>query len=318
MKKNKILILVFIVTLIFSFSKINTIFGVDPDLPQWQVGNWWKLNIEISGEVNSVGTTTYTIVGNNVDIVQNGQNYNCYQINAIGTGTIFGDIDGTRIGGTWTLTERHYYTKSEQSWVGFYSTYEDTISVNDNSGITPISTVQDEFSSKTILDITFNPPFEANKGYPLTVGESWSAATIETIKKETTINGDTESSTENEAYSKTFLVLQKETITIAIGETDAYIIKRTDPDGAYAEIFYSPEVGFDVKQIEYDSTGTIQTSMELLSYEYQSIGDNSNLLATGKFTIIVMVLVISAIVAIYILKKKMKSQNDVVMRKLLR
>ena len=307
----------FIVTLIFSFSKINTIFGVDPDLPQWQVGNWWKLNIEISGEVNSVGTTTYTIVGKNVDIVQNGQNYNCYQINAIGTGTIFGDIDGTRIGGTWTLTERHYYTKSEQSWVGFYSTYEDTISVNDNSGITPISTVQDEFSSKTILDITFNPPFEANKGYPLTVGESWSAATTETIKKETTINGDTESSTENEAYSKTFLVLQKETISTAIGETDAYIIKRTDPDGAYAEIFYSPEVGFDVKQIEYDSTGTIQTSMELLSYEYQSIGDNSNFLATGTFTIIVMVLVISAIVAIYILKKKMKSQNDVVMRKLL-
>jgi len=308
---------VFIVTLIFSFSKINTIFGVDPDLPQWQVGNWWKLNIEISGEVNSVGTTTYTIVGNNVDIVQNGQNYNCYQINAIGTGTIFGDIDGTRIGGTWRLTERHYYTKSEQSWVGFYSTYEDTISVNDNSGITPISTVQDEFSSKTILDITFNPPFEANKGFPLTVGESWSAATTETIKKETTINGDTESSTENEAYSKTFLVLQKETISTAIGETDAYIIKRTDPDGAYAEIFYSPEVGFDVKQIEYDSTGTIQTSMELLSYEYQSIGDNSNFLATGTFTIIVMVLVISAIVAIYILKKKMKSQNDVVMRKLL-
>jgi len=307
-------------TLIFSFSKINTSFGVDTDLPQWQVGNWWKLNIEISGEVNSVGTTTYTIVGNNVDIVQNGQNFNCYQIDAIGSGTIFGDIDGTRIGGTWILTERHYYTKFEQSWVGFYSTYEDTISVIDNSGVTPISTVQDEISSKTILDITFNPPFEANKGFPLTVGESWSATTTETIKKETTINGNTESSTENEAYTKTFLVLQKETITTSIGETDAYIIKRTDPDGAYAEIFYSPEMGFDVKQIEYDSTGKIQTFMELLSYEYQSIGDNSNLLATGTFTImiIVIILMISAIVTIYILKKKMKRQNDVVMRNLLR
>ena len=110
-------------TLIFSFSNINTSFGVDPDLPQWQVGNWWKLNIEISGEINSVGTTTYTIVGNNVNVVQNGQNFNCYQIDAIGSGTIFGDIDGRGIGGTWTLTERHYYTKSEQSWVGFYSTF---------------------------------------------------------------------------------------------------------------------------------------------------------------------------------------------------
>ena len=149
--------------------------------------------------------------------------------------------------------------------------------------------------------------------------ESWSAATTETIKKETTINGNTESSTENEAYTKTFLVLRKETITTSVGETDVYLIKRTDPDGAYAEIFYSPEVGFDVKQIEYDSTGTIQTFMELLSYEYQSIGDNSNLLATGTFTIIIIIiLVFSAIVAIYIFKKKMKSQNYVLMRNLLR
>jgi hypothetical protein len=285
---------------------MNTSFGVDPDFPRWQVGNWWKFNIEISGEINLVGTYTFTVVSDNFDVFQNGQNFNCYQIDVLGGGTIYGDIYGTGIGGTWTVTEQQYYTKSDQSWVKMYSTYEETISANGYSGGTPISTIQDEITSKMIFDITYNPPFEANKGFPLTVGKSWSAATTETIKTETSINGNTESTTESEAYTKTFLVLRKELISISIGETEAYVIKRTDHDGAYAETYYSPEVGTDVKMIEYDSTGTIISTMELLSYEYQSIGDDSNLLATGTFTIliIVLILVVFAIVTIYVLKKK--------------
>ena len=314
MKKIKILILLFITSLILSFSTINTSFGADPDFPQLQVGDWWKFNIEISGEINLVGTYTFTVVGDNVDVFQNGQNFNCYQIDLLGGGTIYGEIVGIGIGGTWTLTEQHYYTKSDISWVKIYSTYEDTISANDNSGGTPISTIQDGITSKSILDVIYNPPFEANKGFPLTVGKSWSAATTETIKAETTINGNTESTTESEAYTKTFLVMRKELITISIGETEAYVIKRTDPDGAYAETYYSPEVGTDVKMIEYDSIGTIQSTMELLSYEYQSIGDDSQLLTTGIFPILIIVLigVISAIVTIYFLRKKktgIKSQT---------
>ncbi len=306
MKKIKILILLFIAPLILSFSTINTSFGADPDFPRWQVGNWWKFNIEISGEVNLVGTITYTVVSDDVDVFQNGQDFNCYQIDVLGGGTIYGDIDSIGIGGTWTTTERHNYMKSDQSWVAIYSTYEETISVNDDSGITTISSVQDEITIKTTVDTTYNPPFEANKGFPLTVGKSWSAATTETTKTQTTVNGNTESKTESEAYTKTFLVLRKESITLSIGEIETYIIKRTDPDGAYAETYYSPEVGTDVKMIEYDSTGTIQSTMELLSYEYQSIGDDSNLLATGTFTILIIVsiIVISAIASIYLLKKK--------------
>ena len=307
MTKIKILILLFITSFILSFSTINTVFGVDPDFPRWQIGDWWKSNVEISVvDFKLVGTTTFTVVGTDVEVVQNGQNFNCYQIDANSVGTIHGASDSTGISGTWTLTERSYYTKSDQSWVTYYSTYEDTISFNGNSGGTPISTIQDKISSKTILDITFNPPFEANKGFPLTVGESWSAATTETIKTETTIFGNTESTTESEAYTKTFLVLRKEILPISIGETEAYIIKRTDPDGAYAEIYYSPEVGFDVKQIEYDSTGTIKTTMELSSYNYQSNRDDSNLFATGTFTTIIigLILLISAVVTFYVMKKK--------------
>ena len=46
-KKIKILIFLFIVTLIFSFLSRNISLGADPDFPRWQVGNWWKFNIEI-------------------------------------------------------------------------------------------------------------------------------------------------------------------------------------------------------------------------------------------------------------------------------
>ena len=319
MKIRITLILLFIVALIFSFSAINTSYGADPDLPGWQVGNWWRFNIEISGDINLIGTITYTVVSDNIDVFQNGQDFNCYQIDVLAGGTIYGDSEGNGIGGTWTATERHYYMKSDQSWVAFYSTYEETISIIDDSGVTPISLVQDEITSKSTFETTYNPPFESNKGFPVTVGKSWSVATTETTMIQTTINGNSETTTESEAYTKTFLVMRKESIMLSIGETETFVIKRTDPDGVYAETYFSPEIGFDVKQIEYDASGTLQVSMELINYQYQLSGDDSHLLTTEIFTILIFVLIImiSAIVTIYLLKKKktdIKSQtNDTLM-----
>ncbi|MHA2330152.1 MAG: hypothetical protein ACXACR_16660 [Candidatus Hodarchaeales archaeon] len=256
-----------------------------------------------------VGTSTYTVVSDDIDVHQNGQDFNCYQIDVSGGGT----ISGNGMEGNWTLTGRHYYLKSDQSWVATHSTYEDTVSINDASDITLISLIADRtITMKIVIDTTYNPPFEANKGFPLTVGKSWSATTTETSKTETMANGDTESKTESETYTKTFLVLRKESITIFTGEVETYTIKRTDPDGACAEGYYCPEVGFDVKMMGYDSDGTLRTTLELLNYEYQSIGDDSNFLAAGMFPILVIVslIVISAIAAIYLLKQNKNFQTS--------
>ena len=220
----------------------------------------------------------------------------------LGGGTVYGN----GLDGNWTLTGQHYYLKSDQSWVATHSTYEDKVLVVDDSDIIPISLIAERIvTMKIIINTTYNPPFEANKGFPLTVGESWSAATTETSKTQTIVNGDSESSTESEVYTKTFQVLRKETINIPTGEVETYSVKRTDPDGAYVEGYYSPRVGFDVKMIEYDSNGTLQTTMELLDYEYQSTEDDTDLLATGIFPIllIALILMISAIAAFYLLKK---------------
>ena len=312
MKKFRIVLLLFWVILLFSVN-LNTGYGADPDFPEWQVGNWWKFNVEISAQntgVGYVGTQTITVVNDDVNVFQNGQDFNCYQIEMIGGGTIFGEFDGSGISGTWTVTENHYYTKSEFSWVNIYSTYEEIISFNSNSGISSISTVQDKNSYKSISNVSYNPPFEANKGFPLTVGKSWSATTTETVETLITINGNSESTTESEAYTKTFLVLRKQSITTSIGDTEVYVIKRTDPDGAYGETYYSPDVGTDVKMVEYDSTGTIQVSMELLSYEYTP--RTSLLLFTAEILpilLVVSIIIISTILIIYFLKRK-KTDNQ--------
>lgn len=323
MIKNKILVLILLLgfTLFFSIC-LNNGYGTSnsPETPQWQIGNWWKFDIKISGEIDLVGAVTFTVVSDNIDVSPNEQKFNCYQINVSGGGTLQGNIDGNRIEGTWTETERQYYTKSEQSWVAVYSTYEETFSLNDDSGTTRISLAADEITSKTTYETTYNPPFEANKGFPLTVGKTWSATTTETTKTETTVNGIIESSTDSEIYTKTFNVLRKESLPLPIGEIETYVTKRTDPDGAYAENYYSPEVGFDVKQIEYDSKGTIQLSIELLEYGYQANGDDPQELPTGIFQILVVTLIMaiiamSSIAAIYFLKKKkagsLSQSNDI-------
>ena len=309
-KLRTIVLLLGLVSILFI--TLKTGFAADPDFPQWRIGNYWKYNIEFTiDDINFIGTQTFTVINDDVNIFQNGQNFNCYQIALLGNGTIYGEIEGSGIAGTWTVTEEHYYTKSDMSWVKIHSNYEETISAYDNSGITTISTIQNKIISKILLDVVYDPPFEANKGFPLSSGKNWSAATTESVKRETTINGNTESTTESEAYTKTFSVLRKESITVSIGEVETYVIQRTDPDGAHAEIYYSPEIGTDIKQIEYDSTGKISSSMELLSYEYFSTEDEFNLFTTGIFLILIIALIIiSVTLTIYFLKKKKRAFNS--------
>jgi hypothetical protein len=295
-------------TLLFSTCVVSG-YGakVSPELPKWQVGNWWKFNIEISGEANLVGTYTYKVVNDDVDILQNEQNLNCYQIDTSGEGTLSSEVDGNEIEGTWTITEQQYYMKSDQSWVAIKSTLQETFSVKNDSGATRISLVQDEkITSTTTIETTYNPPFEANKAYPLTVGESWSASTNETTTTQTVINWNLEYTTETKSYTKTFLVLRKESTTLPIGETETYVVKRTDPDGAYAESYYSPEAGFDIKQIEYNSTGTVQVTLELLDYFYPTVEDNPQLLTTETLQILTIPIIIAIIIIAVILLLKRK------------
>ncbi|MCW4034823.1 MAG: hypothetical protein NWF03_05615 [Candidatus Bathyarchaeota archaeon] len=286
--------------------------AVNPDVPEWHVGDWWKFNVEVSGDASLVGIYTFTIVDDNVDVSQNGQTFNCYKLDISGSGTIYGNVYGLGLSGSWSSEEYQYYTKSDLSLVSVHSTYDETVTVTDGSEISTVSLVADEtVVSRLITDIKYNPPFEVNKGFPLTVGKSWSAATTETKETQTTISGTTESATETDSYTKTFLVLGKESTTVSAGEFETYVIKRTDPDGAYAETWHSPQVGFDIKQIEYDSTGTSYFTVELLDYEHlnsqPTVVDDTQSLTTEMVLILAsfsIVIAVFAVVVIYLLKHK--------------
>jgi hypothetical protein len=285
--------------------------AVSPEVPEWQVGDWWKFSVEVSGDASLVGTYTFTIENDNIDVSQNGKTFNCYKIDISGGGTIYGDVYGMGVSGSWSSTEQQYYTKSDLSLVSVYSTYDETVTVTDNSGVTTVSSVADEtIISQVIMETKYNPPFEVNKGFPLSAGKNWSAATTETTKTQTTIGGNTEFATETDSYTKTFLVLAKEFTAVSVGDFETYVIKRTDPDGAYAETWHSPQVGFDIKQIEHDSTGTSYATMELLDYERhdsQQIVNDSQFLTAEMIPILASfsaIIAVSAIIIIFLLKHK--------------
>jgi len=67
-----------------------------------------------------------------------------------------------------------------------------------------------------------------------------------------------------------------------------------------------PKVGTNIKETEYDSTGNLKITIELLDYEYQSPEDTSQLLSIDLFSIMIIVSigVISGIAIIYLLKIK--------------
>lgn len=288
--------------------------NVSPELPQWHDGDWWTFSIEISGETNLVGKYTFTVVNDDVNISQNEQNFNCYQINASGEGMLSGEVEGNQIRGTWTITEQQYYRKSDQSWVATYSTYREKFTVGDDSEIKQISLVQDKkITSTTTIETTYDPPFEANKGFPLTVGESWSAATTETTTTQTATNWNLESKTETETYTKVFSVLRKEWVTLPIGETETYVVKITDPDGAYSEMYYSPDVAFDVKQVDYDSTGTVQVTLKLSDYFYPTAEysqQHFSKIEILKILIILAIVAITFVAAVLLLKRRRTDQQS--------
>jgi hypothetical protein len=272
-------------------------------MPEWKVGDWWQHRIEVSGEASLVGTYTITVVDDSFVISQNGQDFTCFLLVVSGDGTIYGTVNGLGLSGTWTTTEYHYYTKPDQSWVKITSTYDETVTV---SGSGASAGQSQTVTSRLVTENLYNPPFESNKGYPLSVGKSWSAATAETKQTQTTIGGNTETVTETDSYTKNFQVLRKESTTVSAGEFETYVTKRTDPNGAYAETFYSSQVGFDVKQIEYDSTGNAYLTLELLDYKTQTTPTNdAQVSATNMLELLIIssIIAVSAVVVILLLKR---------------
>jgi len=239
--------------LVLSAICVGTVVGVnEAEMPKYSVGDKWRVNIDYKEGIGLLGTGTYEITGDSVEVTQFGEHYVCYECKFTGNGTVY----GLNVTGTWTMDIMMYDQKSDLSDVKSTSITYATLTYAGESHM-----------MKTVTETTYDPPLESG-GYPLTLGKSWSAATTELETTQTTIDGDFNEEIDNTTYTRSYLVLRTELTTVSAGEFETFVIKATDPDGSYSENYYSPEAGFSVKGREYDETGKLVTSMELLEYSY--------------------------------------------------
>lgn len=242
--------------LVLSTICVGTVVGVNEvEMPKYSVGDKWKFSVDYKEEMGMLGTVTQEITGDSVGITQFGKSYVCYEFSFSCSGTVYGELYGQGVTGTWTMNGKSYTQKSDLSEV------KDTMTTD-----VTFTYAGESHTMKQVIETTYDPPLESSG--PLTVGKSWSAATTKTTTTQTTIDGQVDQETDTTTYTKSYLVLRTEPTTVSAGEFETFVIKATDPDGSYSESYNSPEVGGSVKQMGYDETGKLVMTMELLEYSY--------------------------------------------------
>ncbi len=58
-------------------------------------------------------------------------------------------------------------------------------------------------------------------------------------------------------------------MSVSAGTFGTFLIRCTDQDGSYSELYYSPEVGNYVKELYYDEFDILVKSAELIDYTYK-------------------------------------------------
>lgn len=295
MNKSYVLIILLIILYASFTEHVRTGFGEanEVELPKWSVGDMWKFSADYKYKISMLGTVTEEITSDSRIISQYGSSYECYESNVTGGGTVYGQLFGEGITGTWVMKAKDYYQKSDLSLVKMTSEIEAvfmyaTVSVTMNQ----------------IMEVVYNPPLEGNKGFPLTVGESWSATTTETTMTQTTYDGEVDSSTNSTTFTMNYFVLRSELITVSAGSFDTFVIRRTDPDGNYMETYYSPKAGANVKIRSYNATGEPEVVLDLIEYSYAA--------AEGEFPwfpimvggVITAVVVVSGVAYVLLKRKK--------------
>jgi hypothetical protein len=231
------------------------------DLPKDSIGDKWKFSVDYKPPFGMLGTMTWETTNDSYLLNQAGSNHECYETTITGSGTVYGENTSSAraLSGTWTWTGKEYDVKSDLSWARVTTTINSSYIYGGN----PHTYIYEE-------ELTYSPPLEANKGFPLSAGKSWSAASTETTITVTTSDGQTSHDTNATTKSTSFLVVRTQMTTVSAGEFETFVVRRTYSDGTYSEFYYSPKTRSDVKGIAYDSTGNVTFSMELLEYSLVS------------------------------------------------
>lgn len=256
MKKSQSFVkLLFCISLLVSVNVLGVLPSVFADgksasLPLRTVGDEWKFVVDYKANIGLICNMTTTVTGTTT-LSQSGNNYECFEFTSLGNGTVY----GANVSGTWSISIKEYYGKSDFSLAKMSITQDVTI-------IRPNGTTITTQDTETI----YNPPFGINSGFPLSLGKTWSAASAKVVTNTVNVDGQISQKNTTSTQTTNFVVASIENTHTQAGTFETYLMKGTTTDGEIQDIYYSPEARIQVKELDYDLTGNLISSMELLEY----------------------------------------------------
>ena len=224
------------------------------ELPERSVGDRWKYSVDYkrteSSPIGMIGTMTMEVTRDSVVVYQSGS-YECYEYTIESSGTVYGED----ITGTWNMSGKGYDVESDLSAAKTSMDLDATFTYGGES--TKIT---------QNIETIYDPPLQTNSGFPLSAGKSWSAIASKTTTTRTDIDGDFDQETDATTDSENYIVLRTETTKVTAGEFETFVIKVTKNDGTSLELYYSPKAEIQVKELDYDKTGELEVTTELLEY----------------------------------------------------
>ncbi len=242
-----------LIVCIFVFSTCFVPFAVAADqsapLPTRTLGDEWKFAVDYKGDEGTLFNLTTTVTATSV--VNPSGDKDCFELTSAGSGIVY----GTNISGTASFAYKEYYGTNDFNLV----------EISQNRTVTTTRSGVTNRTSQT-TNTVYNPAFGINSGFPLSAGKTWTANCTATGTATTDTDGKI--SQENSTYevSMNFVVDRIESITVAAGTFETYVMKGTGVDGSTQEIYYAPAVGMQVKEVDSDPSGNVVATMELTSY----------------------------------------------------
>jgi len=118
---------------------------------------------------------------------------------------------------------------------------------------------------------TYDPPMLQLK-FPLSVGDQWMSHSQVTIESE----ANDEESTQEQEVDASYEALHIEKVTVEAGTFETIVVREElsatgsseslDIDMDHTLIYYSPDLGYRVKEVSYDSDGDVVAEWELVDH----------------------------------------------------
>jgi len=219
----------------------------DATLPTLKLGDHWTYSLTGTASGLSLSLSLTTTITDAEPITLNGNTYDAYRMGA----TSAGSATGPTLTASVTQTGYSFLRRSDLAGI---------------AGLVSTSFSANGLTFTQIQNQTNSPPVVSAK-FPLYLNEQWST-TVTTTTNQTTIppTGLPTVITYSNTTTTSYLVTSVSLTTVPAGTYDTYLIRSSDATGT-SETYYSPEVLQPIKEVSYNSTGAVTTTVQLQSFD---------------------------------------------------